>query len=72
MSESDSIRILQELVAALDRRLPQMQHAGEASIARDAAALEVSALARLDALEQKMTSDGGAASAYVKTPVPPA
>lgn len=72
MSESDNIRILQELIAALDRRLPQMQHAGEAGIARDAAALKVSALARVAALEQKVTAEGGAATAYVKTAVPPA
>jgi hypothetical protein len=63
---------LQELIAALDRRLPQMQHAGEASIARDAAALKVSALERVAALERKVTSDSGAAAAYVKTAVPPA
>jgi hypothetical protein len=56
MNDSDNIRILRELIAALDRRLPQMQHAGEASIARDAAALKVSALERVAALEQKLTS----------------
>jgi hypothetical protein len=72
MNKSDSIRILQELIAALDRRLPQMQHAGEASIARDAAALKVSALERVAALEHKVTSDYSAASEYVKTAVPPA
>jgi hypothetical protein len=71
MSESDNIRILQELIAALDRRLPQMQHAGEASIARDAAALKVSALARVAALEQTVTSECGAASASPQTAVPP-
>jgi hypothetical protein len=71
MSESDSIRILQELIAALDRRLPQMQHAGEASIARDAATLKVSALARVAALEHKVRSECGAASAYPKTAEPP-
>jgi hypothetical protein len=38
MDEPDNIRILHELIAALDRRPPQIQHAGEASIARDAAA----------------------------------
>jgi hypothetical protein len=72
MNESDNIRILQELIAALDRRLPQMHRAGEASIARDAAALKVSALARVVALEHKVTSDYDAASAYVETCVPPA
>jgi hypothetical protein len=48
-----------------------MQHAGEASIARDAAALKVSALARVAALEHKVRSECGAASAYPKTAVPP-
>ena len=57
MNESDNIRILQELIAALDRRLPQVQHAGEAGIARDAAALRVRALARVAALEHKVTPD---------------
>jgi hypothetical protein len=56
MNESDNIEILQELIAALDRRLPQMQHAGEASIAREAAALKVSALERVAALEHAVTS----------------
>lgn len=55
-NESDSIRILQELIAALDRRLPQVQHAGEATIARDAAALKASALERVAELEHKLTS----------------
>jgi hypothetical protein len=56
MNESDNIEILQELIAALDRRLPQMQHAGEASIAREAAALKVSALERVATLEHAVTS----------------
>jgi hypothetical protein len=56
MNESDNIEILQELIAALDRRLPQMQRAGEASIAREAVALKVSALERVATLEYAMTS----------------
>jgi Trp operon repressor len=56
MNDSDNIRILHELIAALDRRLPQMQHAGEATIAREAAALKVSALERVAALEHKLPS----------------
>lgn len=72
MKDSDNTRILHELIAALDRRVPQMHDAGEASIAREAAALKVSALERVAALEPKVTSDYGAASAYVKTSVPPA
>jgi hypothetical protein len=55
-NDSDNIRILQELIAALDRRLPQIQHAGEAAIARDAAALKASALERVAKIEHKATS----------------
>lgn len=51
MSDSaSSIRILHELIEALDRRLPQVQRVGEASIARDAAALKSKALERIAAL----------------------
>jgi hypothetical protein len=57
MDEPDNIRTLHELIAALDRRLPQIQHAGEANIARDAAALRVSALERVAKLEHKVTSE---------------
>lgn len=38
---------LRELIAALDRRTPRVEHAGEASIARDAAALREKAVKRL-------------------------
>jgi len=47
------VRELQELIAALDRRLPQVQRAGEASIARDAAALKARALKRIEELERE-------------------
>ena len=40
-------RELEELIAALDRRLPRVELAGEAAIARDAAALRAKAVARL-------------------------
>lgn len=40
-------RELQELIAALDRRVPRVEQAGEASIARDAAALRAKAVRRL-------------------------
>ena len=43
-------RDLQELIAALDRRLPSVVQAGEAEIARDAAALRAKAVDRLAAL----------------------
>ena len=56
MNDSADIRILLELVAALDRRLPQVEHAGEAAIARDAAALKVRALQRISDLERQPAS----------------
>ncbi len=40
-------RELEELIAALDRRVPRVEQAGEASIARDAAALRAKAFDRL-------------------------
>ena len=43
-------RDLKELVEAIDRRLPQIERAGELGIARDAATLRERALARLAAL----------------------
>jgi hypothetical protein len=43
-------RDLQELVAALDRRMPGVAQAGEVAIAQDAAALRARAVARLEEL----------------------
>jgi hypothetical protein len=40
-------RELEELIAALDRRVPRFERAGEPAIARDAAALRAKAVARL-------------------------
>ena len=40
-------RELEELIAALDRRVPRVERAGEAAIARDAAALRAKAFERL-------------------------
>jgi hypothetical protein len=47
-----AIRQLNELIAALDRRMPQVERAGEAKIARDAAALKARALKRIEELER--------------------
>jgi hypothetical protein len=41
------VRELEELIAALDRRVPRVELAGEAAIARDAAALRAKAVERL-------------------------
>ncbi len=53
MTDPADIRILHEFIAALDRRRPQAQRAGEAAIARDAAALKARALARLAELARE-------------------
>ena len=47
------VRDLLELIAALDRRVPRMERAGETSIARDAAALKARALERIAELERE-------------------
>jgi hypothetical protein len=52
VNESTKIRALHELIAALDRRRPRVERAGEASVARDAAALKAKAIERLAELEQ--------------------
>ena len=64
---------LREIIDALDRRVPQIERAGEIRIARDALALRREALERIDELERSigarrddelaeavMTDDGGA------------
>jgi hypothetical protein len=43
---------LRELIEALDRRVPRVEQAGEASIASDAARLKARALERIAELEQ--------------------
>jgi hypothetical protein len=48
-----AIRHLRELIAALDRRVPHIERAGEIEIARDTAALKAKALERLAALEHR-------------------
>lgn len=47
-----TVRRLQELIAALDRRVPQVERAGEAAIARAAAALRAEAVKRIRELER--------------------
>jgi hypothetical protein len=48
-----TIRHLYELVAALDRRVPQVERSGEASIAGAAAALRAEATKRIAELERE-------------------
>ena len=52
-AHTHSQRVLLELIAALDRRVPQVQRAGEAAIAGEAAALKTRALKRLEELERE-------------------
>ena len=47
MNAGEFTRKLEELIAALDRRVPRVEQAGEAAIARDAAALRTKAVDRL-------------------------
>lgn len=49
---------LVELIAALDRRVPQAERAGEARIAREAAQLREEAVARLSAHRRPVERPG--------------
>jgi hypothetical protein len=53
MTPGTAVREMLELIAALDRRVPQVQRAGEASIARDAAALKARASKRIEERERR-------------------
>jgi hypothetical protein len=64
MSESDDtestqlIATLHELIEALDQRVPHVERAGEAQIARDAAALREVAVKRIEALTRAGSRPG--------------
>ena len=64
MSESDDtestqlIATLHELIEALDQRVPHVERAGEAQIARDAAALREVAVKRIEALTRAGSRSG--------------
>ncbi len=45
--QAELVRRLQDLVVALDQRVPHVERVGEAAIARDAAALKAKALQRI-------------------------
>ena len=51
---------LRELIVALDRRVPQLERAGEIDIARDAAALRDEALRKIAVLESELKPEGAA------------
>ena len=48
-----TIHEMYELIAALDRRVPQVERVGEVAIARAAAALKAEALKRIAELERR-------------------
>ena len=48
-----TVRHLHELIAALDRRVPQVERAGEGSIAQAAAVLRGDAMKRIEELERE-------------------
>jgi hypothetical protein len=52
MTTADLARELEELIAALDRRVPRVEQAGEVTIAREAAALRARAIDRLAELAE--------------------
>jgi len=49
--QAELVRRLQDLVVALDQRVPHVERVGEAAIARDAAALKAKALQRIAELD---------------------
>ena len=51
--ESDDLRALQELIEALDKRVPHVERAGEAKIADDARRLRASASERIELLRDR-------------------
>lgn len=54
---SRAVRHLHDLIAALDRRVPQVQRFGEVSIAEAAAALRSEALKRIEEIEREAIAD---------------
>jgi len=57
------LRQLRELIAALDRRVPQLERLGEHAIANDAAALRKEALERIATLERSLSAEPPASTA---------
>jgi hypothetical protein len=55
VSARELVRELEELIAALDRRVPCVERAGEAAIVRDAASLRAKAVARLSELGRTLS-----------------
>ena len=75
VNEGELARELHELIAALDRRVPRVERAGESAIARDAAALRTKAFDRLAELATSGAvapePDGGDAGGHdANNPIP--
>jgi len=58
LTRAQLVRELVELIAALDKRVPHVERAGEIEIARDAAALKARALKRIAQLERGRVTVG--------------
>ena len=58
------VRELNELIAALDRRVPHVERVGEIAIARAAAALRDEALKRIATLEREADAGGSTQSPH--------
>ena len=54
-----TLKHLRELIQALDRRVPQIESAGELKIARDAAGVRNAALDRISQIQEKAGLVGG-------------
>jgi hypothetical protein len=52
-TRAQTVRELYELIAALDRRVPQVERVGEIAIARAASVLKFEALKRIEELERE-------------------
>jgi hypothetical protein len=75
VSANDLAAVLEELIAALDRRVPRVEQAGEAAIAQDAAALRAKAVARLAELasmrsDSRRVSDPPSVGHLANHPIP--
>ena len=58
----DLVRTLEELIAALDRRMPHLEREGEDTIVRDAAILREKAVSRLMDLTGRVGARPGVSS----------
>ena len=55
--DPELVQELRELIAALDRRVPRVERAGESAIARDAAKLRATAVSRLRELTARSEAE---------------